>query len=312
MESFFIALNAVMPMFLYMCFGYIIKAAGIADEDFLRRLNGVIFKAFFPILMFNNIYKTNLGQSLNVKLMVFAVTVLVLLTVISMAIVPKIIKENPVRGVFIQSIFRSNFVLFGTALAASVYGSENLGVVSVVTAVVAPTLNILAVIVLETFRGGEVKLKNIITGICKNPLIVGVVAGMIYNLLPISTPDFLEKSVKDLASITTPLALLVLGGTLKFSSISKNLKFIVPSVFLKLIGVPIATVILGVFLGFTGIELFTILVLFGSPCAAASYAMAQSMGGDFELAGQLIAISTVISIFTMFIFIFILNSMAFL
>jgi len=310
MGSLFIALNAVMPMFLYMCFGYIIKATNIADEAFLMRLNGIIFKAFFPILMFNNIYKTNLGQSVNAKLIIFAVALLVLLAVVSCLIVPRFIKENPVRGVFIQSIFRSNFVLFGTALASSVYGSENLGVISVVTAVVAPTLNILAVVVLETFRGGQVKLKNILIAICKNPLIIGVVVGMVYNLLQISTPAFLEKSVKDLASITTPLALLVLGGTLKFSSISKNLKFIVPSMFLKLIGVPVVTVALGVLLGFTGIELFTILVLFGSPCAAASYAMAQSMGGDFELAGQLIAISTVISICTMFLFIFVLNSMA--
>lgn len=312
MDSFLIALNAVMPMFLYMSFGYIIKCLDIADEAFLRRLNVVIFKAFFPILMFNNIYQTNIGKSINVKLIIFSLLVLISLAIVSMLIVPKFIKENPVRGVFIQSIFRSNFVLFGTALASSVYGSENLGVVSVVTAVVAPTLNVLAVIVLETFRGGEVKVKNIITAICKNPLIIGVVAGIVYNLLPISTPTFLQKSIKDLASITTPLALLVLGGTLKFSSIAENLKFIVPSVFLKLIAVPIATVILGVLLGFTGIELFTILVLFGSPCAAASYAMAQSMGGDFELAGQLVAITTVISIFTMFIFIFVLNSMSFI
>ena len=312
MNSFLIAINAVMPMFLYMSFGYIIKSVNIADEAFLRRLNVVIFKAFFPILMFNNIYKTNIGESINVKLIIFSLLVLIFLASVSMLIVPKFIKENPVRGVFIQSIFRSNFVLFGTALASSVYGSENLGVVSVVTAMVAPTLNILAVIVLETFRGGEVKVKNILTAICKNPLIIGVVAGIVYNVLPINTPDFLQKSIKDLASITTPLALLVLGGTLKFSSISKNLKFIVPSVFLKLIAVPIATVILGILLGFTGIELFTLLVLFGSPCAAASYAMAQSMGGDFELAGQLVAITTVISIFTMFIFIFVLNSMSFI
>ncbi|MDD3569724.1 MAG: AEC family transporter [Lachnospiraceae bacterium] len=312
MNSFLTALNAVMPMFLYMSFGYIIKSVNIADEEFLRRLNVVIFKAFFPILMFNNIYQTNIGKSINVKLFIFSLLVLIFLSIVSMLIVPKFIKENPVRGVFIQSIFRSNFVLFGTALASSVYGSENLGVVSVVTAVVAPTLNILAVIVLETFRGGEVKIKNIITAICKNPLIIGVVAGIVYNVLPITTPDFLQKSIKDLASITTPLALLVLGGTLKFSSISKNVKFIVPSVFLKLIAVPTATVVLGILLGFTGIELFTILVLFGSPCAAASYAMAQSMGGDFELAGQLVAITTVISIFTMFIFIFVLNSMSFI
>ena len=312
MESFFIALNAVMPMFLYMSFGYIIKILNIADEAFLRRLNGIIFKAFFPILMFNNIYETNLGKSVNVKLMIFSVLSLVLLAFLSMLIVPKFIKENPVRGVFVQSIFRSNFLLFGVSLAASVYGSENLGVVSVVTAVVAPTLNILAVIVLETFRGGELNFKNMAIAICKNPFIMGVFAGMFYNLLPITTPEFLQKSIKELASITTPLALLVLGGTLKFSSISKNLKFIVPSVFLKLIGVPISMVILGILFGFTGIELFTILVLFGSPCATASYAMAQSMGGDFELAGQLVAITTVISIFTMFIFIFVLNSMCFL
>lgn len=310
MESFFIAINAVMPMFLYMCFGYIIKFINIADEPFLSHLNTVLFKAFFPLLMFNNIYKTNLSQSVNSKLMLFAVAFLFVLAIISMVAVPRFIKENPVRGVFIQSIFRSNFILFGSSLAASVYGSENLGIISILAAVIVPTLNVLSVIALETFRGREIKFKNIVISICKNPLILGGVAGILYNLLSVPTPSFIAKSINNLASTTTPLALLVLGGTLRFSSISKNIKFIVPGVCLKLVVVPAVAAILGILLGFEGISLFAILVLFGSPCATASYAMSQSMGGDFELAGQLIAITTVLSILTMFVFIFVLNAMS--
>lgn len=309
MESFFISLNAIMPMFLFLCFGFALKTFKFAKESFLKELNTFLFNAFFPVLTFYNVYNIDLSESVNLKVLGLSFFLLVAAAALFIIIVPRFIKENPIRGVFIQACYRSNFMLFGLALAGFVYGESNLAIISVSLAVIVPTLNILAVITLERFSENKVGLLSTIKSICKNPLIIGVTLGFIYNSLPINTPAFLHKSIKDVASIATPLAIIVLGGTLTFSSIRNNLKYLVPGIFIKLVALPVLAVFIGIFMGLRGIELFTILSVFASPVSASSYAMSQSMGGDVELAGQFVALSTAASLITMFMFIFVLNTL---
>ena len=298
MENFLFALNTVLPFLLYIAFGYGVRMAGLADEDFMKRLNKVIFQAFFPILMFNNLYSIPEGMTLNLRLVAVAIISVLLLQAVLLAVVPRLVKENERRGVIIQAIYRSNFVLFGIPLATSVFGEEGTLLATMMVAVV----------ILELFRGGKVPVSVLIKNILKNPMIRGALLGFIFHMLGIKLPVSVEGPIKQFANLTTPLALFVLGGTLHFNAIGGNLKYVVPSMTVKMVILPAVILAVATLLGFSGVERFVYFEMYATPVATASYAMAQNMGGDGELAGQFVVLSTVASVVTIFLWVYFLNS----
>lgn len=312
MENFFISLNAVLPIFFSMAFGFFLMKIGIVDEKFALKLNSVIFKAFFPITMFENIYKTDVNSAANFKLILFAIIAVILSVAVLYLLIPRIIKENPIRGVVIQCGYRSNFVLFGIPLAINLFGEENTGVTAMLVAFIVPLYNILAVIVLESFNGGSINIKKMIKNVIKNPLIIGAFFGVIVMVSGISLPKFAQNTIKNLSNVTTPMALLCLGATFKFSSVSKYIKNIVLAVSIRLFIMPAIFLTVAVIIGFRGIELFSLMAMLTTPVAVASYSMAQQMGGDGEFAGQLVVWTSFLSVFTIFLWIFCFKQMAFI
>ena len=299
-KNFLFALNTVLPFLLYIAFGYGVRMSGLADEDFMKRLNKVIFQAFFPILMFNNLYSIPEGMTLNLRLVAVAIISVLLLQAVLLAVVPRLVKENERRGVIIQAIYRSNFVLFGIPLATSVFGEEGTLLATMMVAIVIPVYNITAVVILELFRGGKVPVFVLIKNILKNPMIRGALMGFIFHMLGIKLPVSVEGPIKQFANLTTPLALFVLGGTLHFNAIGGNLKYVVPSMTVKMVILPAVILTVATLLGFSGVERFVYFEMYATPVATASYAMAQNMGGDGELAGQFVVLSTVASVVTIF------------
>lgn len=308
MQSFIIALNAVLPFLIYIAFGYGVRTSGLVDENFMNTLNKVIFRAFFPILMFNNLYKVEGGFTLDERLVALAVVSLFVLVAMLIWIIPRIIKENPVRGVVIQAIYRSNFVLFGLPLTVSLFGDAGAPVAALMVAIVIPLYNVTAIVVLEMFNGGRVSPKVLIKNVCTNPLILGAAVGFLFFILRIKLPGSVAETVSQFSNLTTPLALFVLGGTLHFSAIRSNLKYIAPAMFLKLFVLPAVITVIATVLGFGNLERFVIFTMFGTPVATASYSMAQNMGGDGELAGQFVVVSTAASVFTIFLWVFLFKS----
>lgn len=314
MESFLIAVNAVMPFLIYISFGYGVVRSGLADEAFMNKLNKVIFRAFFPLLMFNNMYQLKRDFSLNLTLVATAVLSVLLLQAILLLVVPRLVKENPRRGVIIQAIYRSNFVLFGIPLAANLFGDDGSALASMMVAIVIPVYNVTAVIILEMFRsdGGKTNPLVLARNVCTNPLILGAAVGLIFFALRIKLPSSVEGPVSQFAGMTTPLALFVLGGTLHFSAIRGNLKYIVPSMTLKLALLPLLITLLATALGFSNVERFVIFEMYATPVATASYSMAQNMGGDGELAGQFVVLSTAASVVTIFLWVYLFTSIGFI
>ena len=309
MENFLFALNTVLPFLLYIAFGYGVRMSGLADEDFMKRLNKVIFQAFFPILM---LYSIPEGMTLNLRLVAVAIISVLLLQAVLLAVVPRLVKENERRGVIIQAIYRSNFVLFGIPLATSVFGEEGTLLATMMVAIVIPVYNITAVVILELFRGGKVPVSVLIKNILKNPMIRGALLGFIFHILGIKLPVSVEGPIKQFANLTTPLALFVLGGTLHFNAIGGNLKYVVPSMTFKMVILPAVILAVATLLGFSGVERFVYFEMYATPVATASYAMAQNMGGDGELAGQFVVLSTVASVVTIFLWVYFLNSIGWL
>lgn len=309
MESFLVAINAVIPFLCYITFGYGAKARGVLEEDFLQKLNKMVFRLLYPFMTFYNIYKADASMLPRPLLLIFAGASILILEVLLVLAVPKIVKENPRRGVIIQAIYRSNFVLFGLPLTISVFDERASSVAAMMVTVVVTIYNTTSVVILEMFNTeGKTDVKTILINVLKNPLLQGACAGLLFFFLQIKVPASLLKPIAAFADMTSPLALFVLGGTLHFNAIQANLKYLVPTLTFKLVILPAVILAIAYALGLRGLELFLLIAIYGTPVAAASYPMAQNMGGDGELAGQFVVISTVVSVATLFLWIFFMKS----
>ncbi len=232
---------------------------------------------------------------------------MILVFLLLFIIIPLLEKDNRKRGVIIQGIFRSNFVIFGVPVCEALFGQNATGVASMLIAIVVPLFNFLAVICLEIYRGGNINFKKIIKGIITNPLIIASIIGLFFIYFKIKLPTPIEKTINDISKIATPLAFILLGSSFTFSAFSLYIKQLSITILGKLIIVPGIVLYIAALLGFRNIELTCLLSVFASPTAVSSYTMAEQMDGDSILAGQIVVLTSIISIITVFLWIFILK-----
>lgn len=307
MENLILSFNIVLPIFLILSLGYILKKLKILDELTTKNMNSINFKVFLPLLLFYNVYKTDLSVVFNPKLLIFSIISVILVFLLLFIIIPLLEKDNRKRGVIIQGIFRSNFVIFGVPVCEALFGQNATGVASMLIAVIVPLFNFLAVICLEIYRGGNINFKKIIKGIITNPLIIASIIGLFFIYFKIKLPTPIEKTINDISKIATPLAFILLGSSFTFSAFSLYIKQLSITILGKLIIVPGIVLYIAALLGFRNIELTCLLSVFASPTAVSSYTMAEQMDGDSILAGQIVVLTSIISIITVFLWIFILK-----
>ena len=306
MQNFLISFNVVFPIFVMMAVGFLIKKIKLVNEVTVKQMNNVVFRVFLPLMIFKNVYESEIAEVFNLKIIVFAAATTVTVILLLFLIVPVFEKDNPKRGVLIQAIFRSNFVIFGIPVSEALCGVGATGTASVLIAITVPIFNFAAVITLETFRGGKPDFKKIVKGIVTNPLIIASCLGLLVTGAGLKFPSIIETSMSNVASVTTPLALIMLGASINFKTVGANLSRIISGLFARLILLPAIALGLGAYVfGFRGVEFAILISLFASPSAVSSFTMAQQMGGDDELAGQLVMFGTVASILTVFMWVLI-------
>lgn len=312
MENLILSINVVLPLFLTMALGYVFKCLKMFDDNTLKVMNSITFKVFLPLLLFYNIYKTDLNGAINLKLMFFALSSVTITFLILCILIPFIEKDNKKRGVLIQGIFRSNFVIFGLPVASSLFGDDKIGMVAILIATVVPLFNMLAVISLEIFRCGKLDIKNTLKGIITNPLIIASMIGICFLVLEIKLPIAIEKAVSDISKIATPLSLILLGGSFAFTDVKTHLRQTIIGVTGRLIIVPLILMPISIWLGFRDVELLALMLIFASPTAISSFTMAQKMDGDSDLAAQIVVFTSAFCILTVFIWIFTLKQFSFI
>jgi len=307
MENFLLALNVVLPIFLTMALGFLLKRLKMVDESSLNTMNKLVFRVFMSTLLFLNVYNIGDLSKLsinNLKLLGYAFIIIFIIVFLAWLIYMPKVKEKKKLSVLIQGVYRGNFVLFGLAIVDSIYGKELL------TIVVIPTFNVLAVIILEYYSGREISKLKLVKQVFKNPLIIATLLGIIFILLRINIPKPIYKTLSDISKISTPLAFIVLGAELQFGNMLKNIKYLISVNLLRLIVNPLITIGIGKLIGFQGIELVALLSMSACPTAVASYTMAKEMKADGDLAGEIVATTSIFSILTIFCWVLILKNMA--
>lgn len=312
MEHLQASFSVVFPLFLLMALGYVMRLIHMWDDAVVNKTNKLVFQLFLPVSIFLNILKSDIRATFSLETMLFACGAVLVLFGLLCIVIPLIEKEPRRRGVMIQGIYRSNFVVLGTTVVASVYGDAGVALAASLIAFVVPLFNVLAVVALEVHRqdGGHADFRRVLLGIIKNPLIIACIIGFACSLLSVSIPDILMGPLSDLGGISTPLALLTLGGSFRFSRVRSGLRQLCITVFSRLLVVPVLIMGAAVLMGFRGAELMTLVAVFACPTAISSYPMAVQQGGDGELAGQIVVFTSAFSMVTLFVLIWLLKFMA--
>ena len=316
MENIIVSFNVIAPVFFLMVLGYLmVNYTSLADRKLTKQTNAIVFKIFLPCMLFYNVYQSDIGAEIHsrIKLCIWAAGGLLILFVLLCLIVPKVVKQENQQGVVIQGIFRSNYVIFGVAVVQNMYGVKSTTTAAILSAILVPMYNFLAVVALSIFgEKRETDWKKIILDIVKNPLIISSVLGIIFSLLEIRLPTAVDTTVQDLAKLSTPIAFMILGGDLDFSKVKGNLKVASVVLTIKLVILPLIMIPMIVMMGCRDADLLSGLLAYQTPVAVSSYIMAQQAGADGQLAGQLVVFSSVLSIFTLFVTILILRTIGLL
>lgn len=324
MNSLIFALNAITPIVGLIVIGYFLKRIGWIGQDFAKLTNKLVFHLFLPAMLFLNVYKIEDLGEMDFGYILYVMAVVLLLFFGSIPIVMLIVKEPAQRGVLLQSAFRSNYALVGIPLAQSLFGEEGTMVAALLSAVVVPSINILAVISLTVFRKGAEKpsVKKILLGIVKNPLIQSIFLGLLvlgiralfvnWNIdFRLNTIQPLFSVLGSLSDLATPLALLSLGAQFEFSAVAELKKEITFGTLMRTVVAPvlgIGTAYLFFSDSFGGAHFAAFVAVFATPVAISSVPMAQEMEGDTRLAGQLVVFSTLFSALSIFFTAFLLRS----
>jgi len=309
LNSFLLSINAIVSIFVMMAVGYGAKRLLRLEKDHVRRFNTLVFHTLLPLMLFYNIYTSNVRGGLSLRCVGFALSMLFLLSMLTWVFIKRVEPSNDQRGVMIQASFRSNFLLLGLPLVQELCPGADLATISVMLAIVVPCYNALAVVTLEAFSHQRVDLRQILVGIAKNPLILASAAGILANLSGLRLPDCLASPISQLGASASPVALLLLGAEFEFRDLRLYRRNLTICTVLRLLVYPGVALPLAALLGFRGPEFAVFISVFATPTAVSSFSMAAQMGGNAELAASAVTLTTLLSSVTMFLWIFLFKSL---
>ena len=303
-ESFYAALRVVLPMMILMLIGVTVRVKGYITRPAMKQYDKLIFILFMPILMFKNIYEMDFSQGFAVREMIFAGICLMLNFAFSLTFPKLLTKDGNKSSVVGQAVVRGNYILFGVAVSEALYGEGNIGAVIMLSVLVIPLINIFSAVILELNRSGQAKLGGLFLAILKNPMIIGAIFAFVFKGFGLPIPAPVWSVIRSVANSTTTISFISLGVGLDMAEAIADRRLLLWGVFLRMIVVPMVFMPLAVAFGFRGQSLCAMMIIFAAPSAVASYPMAVAMGADGQLAGQLVCVTTIISVLTIFLWTF--------
>ncbi|WP_136252993.1 AEC family transporter [Onishia niordana] len=309
-DVFFTTLEVSLPVFAMVFVGALLKRLGWINQDFVNTASQLVFRATMPTLLFLSILRADPNTALNVKLVgAYMVVSTLAFALIWLWALPRCPHED--RGVFVQGAFRGNCGIVGLALSANMYGDIGLSLGSIMAGAIIVLNLVLSAIVLAVYSPSvSARPLAILGDVTRNPLIIGIVAALPLNYLEVQLPTWLMTSGDYLASLSLPLALICIGGSLSVSAARQSSTLALEASLWKLALMPALGVLIAVPLGFRGAELGILFLFLGSPSAAVAYVMARAAGGNEQLAASIIVVSTLLSLVTISAGLFVLKLLA--
>lgn len=310
MENLIFSLNATIPIFLMMLLGMLFRKLGWMDEVFAAKMNKFVFLVPLPVLLFEQLATVDFSEVWDIKFILFCFVVTAISITIS-TLISLLWKDRSVKGEFIQATYRSSAALLGIAFIQNIYGTAGMAPLMIIGSV--PLYNIMAVVVLSVFKPGnnsfdKALVKKTLKGIATNPIIIGIVAGFVWSALKLPMPLILHKTVSSIGATATPMGLMSMGATFEMKKATSKMKPTLVAVFMKLVGFCVVFLPMAALLGFRNEELIAILVMLGSATTVSCFVMARNMGHEGTLSSGVIMMTTLLSAFTLTMWLDVLRS----
>ena len=311
MENLIFSLNATIPVFLLMVLGLALRKIGWIDEAFASRMNKFVFRVPLPVLLFQDLATVDFYEMWDGRFVLFCFAVTFLGIVIA-GLLSLLLKNRRIQGEFIQASYRSSAALLGIAFIQNIYGSAGIAPLMIIGSV--PLYNIMAVTVLSFFSPERKKLdagtvKKTWKGIVTNPIIIGILIGMIWSLLRLPLPEIAAKTVSSIGATATPLGLMAMGASFDFRKALGQKGPALAASFLKLIGFCAVFLPIAAAMGFRQEKLVAILIMQGSATTVSCYVMAKNMNHEGTLTSSVVMLTTLGSAFTVTAWLYILKSL---
>ncbi len=313
MESFLFSLNATIPVFAIIIVGNLLKRVGIIDSAFSNTAEKFVFKACLPCLLFQDLTGTDIRKNFDLSYVSFCFLSTLASIIVIWLLGKKIIRDKSSVSAFVQGSYRSSAAILGVAFIQNIYGTSGMAPIMIIASV--PLYNIFAVIILTIESNEKSKdsaVKRAVTGIIKNPIIIGIAAGLAASYLNIELPKMIDKTISNLAVMASSLALISLGASFEGKKALAKIKPTIAASMIKLIILAAVFLPIAVYLGFRDQKLIAIVIMFASPCTPTAYIMAKNMHGDETLAGSIVVVTTFFSAITMTIWIYLMKSLEFI
>lgn len=310
MENLIFSLNATIPIFLMMLLGMLFRKLGWMDEVFAAKMNKFVFLVPLPVLLFEQLATVDFSEVWDIKFILFCFVVTAISITIS-TLISLLWKDRSIKGEFIQATYRSSAALLGIAFIQNIYGTAGMAPLMIIGSV--PLYNIMAVVVLSVFKPGnnsfdKALVKKTLKGIATNPIIIGIVAGFVWSALKLPMPSILHKTVSSIGATATPMGLMSMGATFEMKKATSKMKPILVAVFMKLVGFCVVFLPMAALLGFRNEEMIAILVMLGSATTVSCFVMARNMGHEGTLSSGVIMMTTLLSAFTLTMWLDVLRS----
>lgn len=316
MENFIYSINVTMPIFLVMVIGYILKQIGMLNDNFVTVANKFNFKVTLPFMLFKDIAGVDIKAVFDIKYVLFCAIVSTICFWVVWGTAKLLVRDKTIRGAFVQSSFRGSAAVMGLAFIQNIYGSSAMGPLMIVSAV--PLYNIFSVIVL-TFEANDstnidkkAKIRQAGMNICKNPIILSILAGLIVGLLGIQFPTLVNKTISNVAQMATPLALITIGAAFEGRKALAKIAPTMAASTIKLVLQPLVFLPVAAWMGFSGEKMIAILIMLASPTTPSCYIMAKSMNNDEVLTASVIVTTTLMAAFTLTGWIFLLKTLGYI
>lgn len=319
MNSFVLALNATVPIFLIIALGFFLQRIGFLNDGFNKTANELVFRCALPVSLFRSIAGMDFYSAFDPMfcLFCFGVTTVMFLGIWGLS--SRLLKDKGQVGAFSQAAARSSAAVLGIALAENIYGSAGMVPMMIMSSV--PFFNVYSVLILSFSpktdgeghllpgAGGMGAVKQACVNVATNPLILGILAGLPFSLLRIPVPTILDSALSSIGATATPLALLVVGASFSGKEAMTRWKGAAAASLIKLLVLPMLVLPLAAALGFRQSELVAILIMVGSPTTVACYVMARNMQADSVLTSNTILISTALSSVTITLWLYLMLQM---
>lgn len=310
MENLIFSLNATVPIFLMMVAGMLFRKMGIFTKEVTAKMNKFVFTIALPALLFQDISSADFYDVWDSRYVLFCFVV-TLGCILFVCALSALLKDKSVQGEFVQAAYRSSAAILGMAFVQNIYGNSGIAPLMIIGTV--PLYNIMAVIVLSVMKPERKPLdKQLLLTTCKdiltNPILLGIAAGLLWSLSGLHQPVILQKTVKNLAVLATPLGLMAMGASFDFKAAFASFRLAAVCCFFKLIGFAAVFLPVATWMGFRNEKLIAILVMLGSATTVSSFVMAKNMGHEGTLSASAVMLSTLLSAFTLTGWLYLLKS----